>query len=211
MRRLSVAALSLSSCAAMVAVLAVPASAHDDGRDGGHDGRGHDDAATAPVAVPASPAVAPAVVVSAMSADDSADDDAMAAPDDAVSDGAASDDGVEIDATLTGSSVGGPVIAGAAAGGRPWVITEGEVEYEDGILTADIAGLVIPPGGTNPLASLSVSVVCGGVIAATSAAVPFSTAGNAMVSQALTVPSTCANPQVLVHPLTNTKVYIAFG
>ncbi|MEI6363472.1 MAG: hypothetical protein WCP95_15220 [Actinomycetes bacterium] len=209
MRRLSVAAISLSSCAAIVAMLAVPASAHDGGRDGGHDGRGHDDAVTAPVVAPAAPAVAN---------DDSADDDAMEATNDAMeatnddaSDDAASDDGVEIEATLTGSSVGGPVIAGAAAGGRPWVITEGEVEFEDGVLTASITGLVIPPGGTNPLTSLSVSVVCGGAIAATSAAVPFSTAGNAMVSQALTVPSTCLAPQVLVHPQTNTKVYIAFG
>ena len=202
MRRLSVAAMSLSSCAAIVAMLAVPASAHDGGRDGGHEGRGHEDAATAPIVAPAAPAAAH---------HDSADVDAVGAMDDAVKDDAASDDGLEIETTLTGSSVGGPVIAGAAAGGRPWVITEGEVQYEDGVLTADITGLVIPPGGTNPLASLSVSVVCGGAIASTSAAVPFSTAGDAMVRQALTVPSTCVNPQVLVHPLTNTKVYIAFG
>lgn len=159
MRRLPATFAVLSTCAAVIALVAGPASAHD---GGGRDDRG-------------------------------------------------SHDGAEFEVELTGSSVGGPILAGAAAGGRPWVITRGEAELDDGILAVAIAGLVIPPGGTNPVASLSVSVVCGNVIAATTATVPFSPTGDASVSQAVTVPSDCAAPQVLVHPGANTRVYIAFG
>jgi hypothetical protein len=52
-------------------------------------------------------------------------------------------------------------------------------------------------------------VVCGGVIVATTSAVPFSTAGDAEIRQTLAVPMPCVDPAVLVHPLANAGTYIA--
>jgi hypothetical protein len=200
MRRLPTALAALASFATVIAVLAAPAQARDGGHDSGSDDSSHSSASANASA-------------NDDEIDDATDDSASALSDDVADtdEDLVDDDAASLEFMLTGSSLGGPKIAGAAAGGRPWVIDEGQVEIEDGFLDADIEGLVIPPAGTNPVTTLSVSLVCGGVIAATTSAVPFSAAGNAMVHEAVMVPSECLMPEVLVHPGANKAVYIAFG
>ncbi len=80
-----------------------------------------------------------------------------------------------------------------------------------GELEVRAVGFVIPDApfdGTNPLPALSASVVCGGAIVATTAAVPFSTDGAARIDERVAVPAPCLAPAVLLHPGTSTAVYI---
>jgi hypothetical protein len=118
------------------------------------------------------------------------------------------------EANLTPSSPTGPILFGGIKPGvKPWVVDEAEAKLDGrGQLRVELEGLVIPPpdgAGTNPLATVSASVVCGGVIVATTSAVPFSTAGDAEIRQTLAVPMPCVDPAVLVHPLANAGTYIA--
>jgi hypothetical protein len=106
-----------------------------------------------------------------------------------------------------------PPVAGVNAGGRPWVITEGEVRVRrDGSIRVEVEGLVIPVApfnGTNPVTSLAASLVCGGRVVSTTGTVPFSPAGDATIRSTLAVPATCADPTVLLNPGGNAAVYIA--
>jgi len=117
-----------------------------------------------------------------------------------------------LSADLVATSPNFPVVAGATAGGRPWVITEGEATVSrDGRIRVEVEGLVIPVApfnGTNPVATLAASLACGGTVVATTAPVPFSPAGNAEIRDTIAVPASCADPVVLLSPAGNAKVYI---
>jgi hypothetical protein len=111
-----------------------------------------------------------------------------------------------------------PPIFGVTAGGLPWKITHGTVVLRtDGSLTASIDGLVVPPGNTNPVPDLALSVFCNGTRVATTAAVTFSPGGNAQVAARVALPAFCPAPAVLINPATGkqpsdilTTIYIGF-
>lgn len=108
----------------------------------------------------------------------------------------------------------GPTLFGKTPGGAPWVADErSTVRVErDGSIVLRVRGLVIPTppaNGTNPVPQLSASLVCNGAVVAATAPVAFDTDGDARLRQTVTVPSPCLAPAVLVHPGTNTAVYIA--
>ncbi len=121
----------------------------------------------------------------------------------------------EFSADLIGSTPtaqGGPTLFGVTPGTLPWVSTDSRARVSDGELRVELRGLVVPTApqnGTNPVPNVSVSLVCNGKIAATSAAVPFSAAGDARIRQPIAVPSPCLAPAILVHPNTNLAAYIA--
>jgi len=120
---------------------------------------------------------------------------------------------------LFGSQVGGPVLFTVSPGGLPWVIGRGEARVRrDGRVKVRVEGLVVPTApqnGTNPVSNIAASVYCGGTLVDTTAAVPFSTAGDARIDAMLTkpVPSPCLVPAVLLNPapagVVNAKTYIA--
>jgi hypothetical protein len=111
-----------------------------------------------------------------------------------------------------------PMIFGVTAGFLPWKITEGSVVLgSDGSLTASIVGLVVPPGDTNPVPDLALSVFCNGSRVATTQPVTFSARGNAQVTATVAVPKFCPAPAVLINPAIGkdasdvlTSIYIGF-
>lgn len=128
--------------------------------------------------------------------------------------GAASADGDGRDVLrsgLVGSTPpgdGGPRLFGADPGGAPWVTApHSSVRVrDDGRVDVTIRGLVIPDGnggGTNPVARVTVSVVCNGAPVAGSPRTrefPMDEAGNARVRDSVRLPEPCLAPAVLVHP-----------
>ncbi len=125
---------------------------------------------------------------------------------------------IMVTARLAPSVPSDPKIFGVTAGGAPWKITQGVVAlHTDGLLTATIAGLVIPPGNKNPVPDLALSVFCNGTRVATTPAVSFSARGNAHVVARVTLPKFCPVPGVLINPATGkkpsnilTSIYIGF-
>ena len=115
-----------------------------------------------------------------------------------------------------------PSIHGVAPGGAPWGLSEGSVRLrDDGRVEIRIDGLVLPTVGTGttpgPVSGVAASLFCGAdsntTPAATTAVVPLSSDGDAVIRATITLPSTCLAPIVLVNPVIgatlNTSVYIA--
>jgi hypothetical protein len=100
-----------------------------------------------------------------------------------------------------------------------WVVDRGEARVRrNGRVRVRVEGLVIPTppqNGTNPLSNIAASVYCGGTLVDTTAAVPFSPAGDARIEATLkaALPSPCLTPAVLLNPApngaVNAAVYIA--
>ena len=110
--------------------------------------------------------------------------------------------------SIAGSLPTDPVLFGATPGGAPWVIDEGSVRIDDrGRLRVEVEGLVIPDVG-NPVAELSASLACNGVLVATTPTVPYDEDGNARIRADVDVPDRCIAPAVLLHPFASTTVYI---
>lgn len=107
--------------------------------------------------------------------------------------------------SLAGSQVGETVF-GVKAGGAPWVLTKGQAKVSsDGRLEVEIEGLIIPTLGRNPVAMVTVSLLCNGVIAGTTAPAPLSMpAGNAEIEARVSVPARCLAPVVMVNPVNET-------
>src|SRR5260370_11072034 len=75
---------------------------------------------------------------------------------------------IMVTARLAPSIPSDPNIFRVTAGGVPWKITQGVVAlHTDGLLTATINGLVVPPGNKNPLPDLALAVFCNGPRGAT--------------------------------------------
>ena len=117
---------------------------------------------------------------------------------------------------LVGSTApdeGGLTLFGVVPGGRTWVIRAGEVRVaRDGRLDVRMDGLVIPSApfnGTNPLASVSATLVCNGVPGTPTATVPLSASGDGRIRADVAVPQPCQAPAVLINPLGQASTYIA--
>jgi hypothetical protein len=98
----------------------------------------------------------------------------------------------------------GVVIAGVASGGAPWVVANGEaILHSDGKIKVETKGLILTNVGTaGPITHVSASLVCGGsggLVVATTAAVPLSSGGDSLVMESITLPARCFGPVVLVR------------
>jgi hypothetical protein len=101
-----------------------------------------------------------------------------------------------LDARMTGIPTGGLVLHGLAGGGAPWILDAGRAKlFADGRLEVEVEGLTLL-NGTNPIDNGRAVVTCGSVAVASSPIVPFSDAGDAIVSTRVALPSTCLAPAV---------------
>jgi hypothetical protein len=128
-----------------------------------------------------------------------------------------SGDGALLRAPLAPSQPTDPPIFGVVAGGVPWSLSHGHVSLtRGGDLDVDVDGLIVTPLGSNPVPQLAASVFCNGTLAATTAAVPFSTKGNADINAKVSLPALCPAPAVLLNPGVGTPpavkpgIYIGF-
>jgi hypothetical protein len=119
------------------------------------------------------------------------------------------------DTTLAPTVPTDPALHGNAAGGAPWVLRFGEARLrQDGRLDVRIRGLVIPPptgnGTPGPVTTVRAALFCGNdtTAAATTPSVPLSTAGDARIRAALTLPAKCLAPALLIQPNGSSTVYI---
>jgi len=113
--------------------------------------------------------------------------------------------------SLEGSMPGGPVLAGnVSPGGAPWVVDESLARVrEDGRVRVRVEGLVIPGTGTGSVTTITASVVCNGMVVATTESAPLDTDGDARINDTVWLPDYCHMPAVLVNPNGNPARYIA--
>ena len=106
-----------------------------------------------------------------------------------------------------------PVIAGINPGGAPWVNGRSTVRVrQDGRVSVHIRGLVIPPPrgtGINPVAAVVATLVCDGMVTASTAPFALSASGDGSTRAVISVPRHCDDPAVLIQPAANRAVYIA--
>ena len=95
----------------------------------------------------------------------------------------------------------GITLAGVPSAGAPWVVKHAFATLSDeGRLRVDIRGLMLPGLGTaGPVTAVAASVACSDMVAATSAAVPLASDGNAEIHAKLQVPSPCFGTIILVR------------
>ena len=97
--------------------------------------------------------------------------------------------------TLTPSVPTDPVLNGVSAGSAPWVLKASAFQLlSNGVFVAAINGLIIPELGTpGPVTSVDASLYCGNetTAAATTATVPLSEKGNAVIATKVTLPKSC--------------------
>ncbi len=114
------------------------------------------------------------------------------------------------ESALAGKQVANQEIAGISPDvAQPWVVAEGEVEIgEDGELELEVEGLLLLDGTVGPIRSIFASLVCQKTVAsadptnevvASTADVPLSAAGNAVINEIITLPSSCVAPIVLIR------------
>jgi hypothetical protein len=122
---------------------------------------------------------------------------------------AASGGGAKVlDASMAGipASLAGQSFMGVQGGGLPWSLEHGDAKlFRDGRLHVEVEGLVLAAGaaiGTNPIPTGVAIVSCGGAVAAQSAPVPFSRAGDAEVDTTVSLPGSCLAPVVFFAGVT---------
>jgi len=95
----------------------------------------------------------------------------------------------------------GVTLAGVPSAGAPWVVKHAFATLSDeGRLRVDLRGLILPALGTaGPVTAVAASVACSDMVAATSAAVPLASDGNAEIHAKLQVPSPCFGTIILVR------------
>lgn len=113
-------------------------------------------------------------------------------------------------------STPGQHVAGVPSGGAPWVIAASEFTVSaNGKVQVEIRGLLISAGPAintvGPVTMVSASLVCGDVVAATTAAVPFSSGGDASIHDTISVPVPCIAPAVLIRVAAITTGPVANG
>jgi hypothetical protein len=105
-----------------------------------------------------------------------------------------------------------PMLHGVKAGGAPWVLKQGTFRLlGNGQVVVIIRGLVIPELGTpGPVKTVAASLYCGNetTAAATTASVPISEAGDAMIVGRVSLPASCQTPAVLINPNGIGSIYI---
>jgi hypothetical protein len=109
-----------------------------------------------------------------------------------------------------------PTIAGVLPGGAPWANGPSRVRVrEDGRIKVTIRGLVLTSSNSNPFGSVVATLVCGDMIADSTAPFALTTGvggGTGSTSQKISVPRECDNPAVLIQPVVNSatrNIYIA--
>ena len=108
-----------------------------------------------------------------------------------------------LDATMAGIPTGGLGLHGLIGGGVPWSIESGHAKlFADGRLHVDVEGLVVAASGVNPVGTGKAVVTCSSVEVASSPAVPFSTAGDAVVDATVSLPASCLAPAVFFSGIT---------
>jgi hypothetical protein len=130
----------------------------------------------------------------------------------AFADGSGSSGESLVRARLMGSTPApvSPVIAGVNPGGAPWVNGPSPVRVrKDGRITVRISGLIIPARGNNPIPAVVATLVCGNMVASSTAPFTLSPEGNGATSDVISVPRECENPAVLIQPDGRPDVYIA--
>jgi hypothetical protein len=117
--------------------------------------------------------------------------------------------------TLAPSVPTDPVLHGVTAGSAPWVLKASAFQLlNNGVFVATINGLIIPELGTpGPVTSVDAALYCGNetTAAATTATVPLSEQGNAVIAAKVTLPKSCQAPVMLINPLGISSIYIATG
>jgi hypothetical protein len=120
-----------------------------------------------------------------------------------------------LQSTIAPSVPNDPVLHGVTAGSAPWVIKPSALAlFSNGDLKAVIKGLVIPALGTpGPVTSVNAAIYCGNeeTAAATSASVPLSEKGNAVIAAHVTLPASCLTPVVLINPNGIGSIYISMS
>jgi hypothetical protein len=105
------------------------------------------------------------------------------------------------------------VLHGVTAGFAPWVIKQSAFQLlGNGDVVVVIRGLVIPELGTpGPVKTVDAALYCGNETtpAATTASVPISEQGNAVIVSHVSLPATCLTPAVLINPNHFGAIYIA--
>lgn len=111
--------------------------------------------------------------------------------------------------SLLGSLTSDPTVAGVRPGGRDWTQDGSRVKVKtSGRADIRVRNLVFTDIGSNTVPQASASLVCGGQLVDTLGPVTFSAAGDARIRGTFDVPERCLAPAVLIHPATNTAVYI---
>jgi hypothetical protein len=98
--------------------------------------------------------------------------------------------------------------------GKVWKLASGSAKLKkDGTLTAEVKGLVLDDASTGKFNAtpdgvdgVAAAVVCGGKVAAQTAAVPLSKAGDASVNATVSVPSDCMSPVIVLRERYEGKV-----
>ena len=112
-----------------------------------------------------------------------------------------------VNSTMVGIPTAGMTLLGVPGGGLPWTLDSGSaVLRADGRLHVEVEHLVLASGanaGTNPIPTGVAIVACGGgTTLITTAAVPFSPAGDAEVEATVSLPSPCLAPVVFFAGVT---------
>ena len=118
--------------------------------------------------------------------------------------------GTLLKADLIGSLTTDPPLFGVNRGGVDWTVSRSRVEVKaNGRIDAKVRNLLIVSTQTNPVPTISASLVCNGMVADTIGPVAFSTSGNARIKGTFDVPDRCLAPAVLLNPLDRVGTYIA--
>ena len=96
------------------------------------------------------------------------------------------------------------VVRNVPGGGAAWTIARGEAQLDqDGTLKVEVEGLVLVATGVNPVGQFFATLSClnanGTENNISTSAVQATSTGNATIEEALTLPSTCLAPIVLVR------------
>jgi hypothetical protein len=103
-------------------------------------------------------------------------------------------------------SLPGAVIGGIPSGGAPWVVKQGQASISGNRIHVQVQGLLLTTiGTTGTVTMVAATLVCGGsggAVVPVAVAVtpsPLSSSGNADIDQAVTLPTACFGPVVLVQ------------